>query len=113
MTAVQWLAVACALASIAMSTMAWRRAGRRRRIAVDPYVVQTRVEALEARRKYEQWQGTPAQQARAKADLHALALEVDLRNGDGPLWSVEYPAPTEGEGEYPSTVRPAYPKEIP
>jgi len=39
--------------------------------------------------------GTPAQRAKAQQAMHELALDVDLRNGDGALWSIEYPAPKE------------------
>ena len=47
------------------------------------------------RQVYEMKHGTPAQRAKAQQAMHELALDVDLRNGDGALWSIEYPAPKE------------------
>lgn len=74
----------------------WRwLASRFRRSTAAGLARQRLADSMEARRRREANEGTPRQRARAQADMHALALEVDLRNGDGPLWSIEYPAPKE------------------
>lgn len=52
-------------------------------------------EERRARKHYEAKHGTPEQRAKAQQALHDLAVELDLRNGDGALWSIEYPAPKE------------------